>query len=265
MKIFQHTTINLLFIICLAFIFNACTEPDWYLEPPQPPHLTPPKYNGQANTTIAELKAMHVPGELDSVLAHVVISGFVVSNDNAGNYYQTLTIQDATGGIEIKINNSRLYNTYALGQKVFVECKGLLMGDYGGMEQLGWSGNNNHVGNIADSAQSKYLFLDGFALDTVKPIMITDYAQLSSALVCKFVKFENVSFVPADTGEVWAGNTATNRTLQINGGTVLVRTSNRANFNENLVPSGTGTIQGVLTIFNGIYQLMLRDLQDVQF
>ena len=253
MKTIQHIIINLVLVIGLAFIFNACKEPDWYMEPQE-----------LSNTTIAELKEIHTRGNLDTIPDHIVIAGIVVSNDSAGNYFKTLTIQDATGGIEIKINQTNLYREYPIGQKILVKCKGLIIGDYGGMEQLGWIYNGG-VGQISPNALNNYFLKYRSPVSIPAPTLVTDYAQLSPTLVCKFVKFENVSFASNAVGQPWAETSPTNRTLQMNGGTVVVRTSNYANFKDALVPSGTGTVQGVLTIFNDTYQLMLRDLHDVQF
>ena len=53
----------------------------------------------------------------------IVIEGYVTSSDSTGNFYEVVTIQDATGGIDIKINTSDLYTVYRLkpGQKVKVK------------------------------------------------------------------------------------------------------------------------------------------------
>jgi DNA/RNA endonuclease YhcR with UshA esterase domain len=89
------------------------------------------------NTTIAELKALYKtsPVKIDK---NLIIGGQVVSEDRTGNIYKSLYIQDATGGIELKIGKSGLYNDYKLGQWVYVKCSGLTLGAYNGMLQLGY-------------------------------------------------------------------------------------------------------------------------------
>lgn len=89
------------------------------------------------NTTIAELKALYKtsPVKIDK---NLIIGGQVVSEDRTGNIYKSLYIQDATGGIELKIGKSGLYNDYKLGQRVYVKCSGLTLGAYNGMLQLGY-------------------------------------------------------------------------------------------------------------------------------
>ena len=88
------------------------------------------------NTTIAQLKALY-QGKPYHVEKDLVISGKVISSDASGNIYRSLYIQDETGGIELKIGNSALYNDYALGQTLYVKCEGLTVGNYGGMLQIG--------------------------------------------------------------------------------------------------------------------------------
>lgn len=41
---------------------------------------------------------------------NIVIGGQVVSEDRSGNVYKSIYIQDATGGIELKIGKNALYN-----------------------------------------------------------------------------------------------------------------------------------------------------------
>ena len=59
------------------------------------------------------------------------IRGKVSSNDKRGNFYKSMFIQDETGGIEIKIGRSALYNEYKPGQTIYVKCNGLTLGQYG--------------------------------------------------------------------------------------------------------------------------------------
>ncbi len=90
-----------------------------------------------SNTTILELKAMYNK-EPVKIQKDIVIKGQVVSEDRSGNVYKSLYIQDETGGIELKLGKSGLYNDYKLGQWVYVKCSGLTLGAYNGMLQLGW-------------------------------------------------------------------------------------------------------------------------------
>ncbi len=67
----------------------------------------------------------------------VIIGGIVCMDDKSGNYYKKIVIQDETGGIEIEIDQTNLYTDYPVGRKVYVRCKGLFLGNYFDIPQLG--------------------------------------------------------------------------------------------------------------------------------
>ena len=87
-------------------------------------------------TTIADLKAMYAAPGVE-ILDNIWIKGQVISSDKTGNVYRELYIQDATGGIDVKVGKSSLYSDYMLGQWIYVNCNGLTLGAYNGMPQLG--------------------------------------------------------------------------------------------------------------------------------
>lgn len=82
--------------------------------------------------TIGELAAMYkTPGVPVTIEEDIVVKGTVSTNDQPGNFYKSLYIQDATGGMEVKIGKNGLYNDYKPGQTLYVKCKGLTIGMYG--------------------------------------------------------------------------------------------------------------------------------------
>ena len=66
----------------------------------------------------------------------VYIKGKVVSNDDEGNVYKSLYIQDETTGIELKLNNN-VGLRYKYGTWVYVRLTGLYLGNYRMMLSLG--------------------------------------------------------------------------------------------------------------------------------
>ena len=93
----------------------------------------PPAYVGPNITptlTIADLKAMHTIGGLEIITVDKIIGGVVVADDKSGNFYKTIAIQDETGGIQLKLDGYDLYTQYPVGRQVYVNVKGLYLGDY---------------------------------------------------------------------------------------------------------------------------------------
>ena len=101
---------------------------------------TLPGFSGEF-TTIKALKEMYKTGGVE--LGNVWIKGQVISDDREGNVYRELYIQDATGGIDVKIGKSSLYSEFTRGQWVYVKCEGLTLGAYNGMPQLGLEKDQN--------------------------------------------------------------------------------------------------------------------------
>ena len=66
----------------------------------------------------------------------VYIKGKVTSNDDEGNVYKSLYIQDETSGIELKLNNN-VGLRYKQGSWVYVRLTGLYLGNYRMMLSLG--------------------------------------------------------------------------------------------------------------------------------
>ena len=240
------------------------------------PEFNPPVYNGPAaNKTIADIKAMHPSlgnGTQDSICHYneqFIVKAVVVSSDQGGNCYKYLTIQDETGGIEIAIDRSSLYNDYPVGQTVYLNCAGLIVGDYHNKYQVGWVYQGS-VGRIAPADLSRYLSKDGFPdLNNpivAHPIEIKNNSDLTAENVNCLVKIDACRFDAADNGLPLANNDfTTDRVVTFNGASLTVRTSNYAYFRNTLIDASKEyTLYGILGVYNSTYQLTLRTKDDIQ-
>ena len=128
-----------------AFLVTAvsCEEfgpvvTDQYDDPVPSKIYTDADFEGSTFITIEDLKAMYTPGNPFVIEEDLVIKGQVTTSDEEGNFYRSMYIQDSTSGIELKIGKTGLYNVYKPGQWIYVKCKGLSLGAYGRMVQLGY-------------------------------------------------------------------------------------------------------------------------------
>jgi hypothetical protein len=238
----------------------------------------------RATVTIAELKSVY-PGELLKLTSttfyqidSVIIEGIVVSDDKQGNFYKSIVLQDATGGIEVKLDKNSLYNDYPRGQRVVVYCNDLYLGDYGGLIQLGSvytaQGVRQLGGLEGDVIIRKHVFRKGGTPVPVTPEPLT--STITAASFSKLVSVSNVQFKsiysPIDGKHMTYADAGGNITLNhllvgcsTDYGTLVVRTSGYAKFAGDTIPSLNGTVVGVLSYYNGTYQLLLRDTGDVNF
>lgn len=257
-------------LILITLLFSACNK--W-----EEPDFEVPVYDGPAaNHTIADIKAMHTAlgtGAQDSICygnEPFIVKAVVVSSDQGGNCYKYLTVQDETGGIEIAIDRSGLYNDYPVGQTLYIDCRGLIVGDYHNKYQIGWKYNGS-VGRINQNALNRYLHKDGLPNPNhpfiANPINVTGANELTADNVNCLVKIDGCIFDQKYDGQPLANNNFTlDRDVYINGATITVRTSNYANFRSTIIDASKPyCLYGILSVYNSKYQLTLRTNEDIQF
>ncbi|MEK7254985.1 MAG: DUF5689 domain-containing protein [Bacteroidota bacterium] len=254
----------LLFFLALASMtsFTACLDED-FDQPPtdgEDPGLT-------VTTTIKELKAMHAADQFETITEDLIIKGVVVADDASGNWYKAFVLQDETGGIEILTDLADSYVFYPVGREVYVKLKGLVLGDYNNLVQLGgytFQGNGTELGPIIDiSGHLLKSKLVGLPEPKVKTIN-----QLNADDVSTLIRLEGVQFVKGDTASTFADQVhqeAYNLEIEDCAQRImLVRTSGFASFAGSPIPNGGGSLTGVLGIYRDDLQLFFRDLDDVQ-
>ncbi len=267
MKKYWHIFAGL-FLIITSIGFTSCVDGD-FEEPP----INIPTVDFKANRTIQQLKQYYLDTlnrTLSVIDEDIIISGVVVGNDESGNLFKKLVIQDATGAIELPIDKNSLYNEYKLGQRLFVKTKGMYIGDYNNLIQLGYI-FNGAIGRLPDIYVSTHFFRDSLPGTPPEPQLLNLSTLPTAAAeiireprMSTLVKLENVRFV--EVGEEFAPQNAdnTNRTLIDQGGkNIIVRTSKYSNFAADTLPGGYGTAVGILTAFGTTWQFTLRSIDDV--
>ena len=254
--------------LLLTFGFFACVDTN-FDEPP----VGDCAVSVTANTTIKELKALRKSvGLPDDITGDLIIKGVVTSDDRPGNFYKTLVIQDNTAGIEVKIDNSSLFQSYPVGREIYIRCKGLKLSDYNGVIQIIGSAvqEGSQLTELGlTEAQERLNIVRGCPNMFVTPKVVT-MADLTSAshrdLISTLIKLEKVQFTQCDAARSYADpvtQSSLNRELEnCDGNKVLVRSSGFADFAGSLTPSGNGTLTAVFSVYNNDKQLSIRDLND---
>ena len=252
----------------------GCTE-DPELPPmivPEAPHLK------DVNTTILDLKTAYWSTERNYVNtvdvtedgSHIYIKGRVVSSDESGNIYKSVIISDGTASLTLAINATKLYQTYQFGQELVIDLTGMKLGGYNGLMQLGGEGTYNGAPSMTFMEQSEFAAhaeQNGLSNPAKVDTLVTTVADVVAAketpegLISwqsRLVKIVDVSFV--DAGQPFAGETTTNRAVtDAYGNRLNVRNSSYASFAKDLLPSGTGSVVGILSYYGTDWQLLLID------
>ncbi|MBL0884114.1 MAG: choice-of-anchor J domain-containing protein [Chitinophagaceae bacterium] len=234
----------------------------------------PPEYSGpriKATISITEIKRLHIPNNFEKIQDDLIIEGIVTANDKTDNFYKSIMIQDSTAGITIRLDGFSLFNIYPIGRKIFIRLKGLWLGDYGGMIQLGAGVNksNPQFPELIPIPQPLFdrVIVKGDLDQKILPRKLK-MGELNDSLQSMLVTLTDVEFDHTDTAKPYAD--AVNKqtiahTLRTCGiGSVYVRTSGFAKFASALTARGHGDITGIFSMFRTQKQILLRDTSDVQ-
>lgn len=175
----------------------------------------------------------------------------VTMDESNGNLYKNVFIEDETGGINLRmISGGGLYQ----GDSLRINLNGVTLNVFNGVYQLDSVDIDKSVVKQATNVE-------------IPPANIT-MTQVGSNLQSRLVKINNVEFTATDLNTTYAdaeNQLAMNKTLtDCDGNTILVRTSGYADFAGDTIPSGNGSIVGVLSEFNGDFQLYVRSMEEVE-
>lgn len=290
MKIFSKLSSLALLALTAGATLTSCQN-DFDMPP-----IPEPKATMEANTTIAELKAKYwqddanyyqTVGKKDDG-SDIIVKGRVISSDATGNIYKSLVIQDATGALTFSINQTGLNNSYRVGQELVINLTDLGIGKYAALQQVGGYGEYNGTPQV--SFMEYPLFQNHTELNRFPD---PDFVYLTAGqerpadeMYCleadmgslpstpeglrqwqsQLVVFRNVHFEGGGELPYADADKTTNRTLvDAKGNTMLVRNSNYSSFRSQTLPAGTGDVMGILSYFNGTWQLLLRSTADCMF
>jgi hypothetical protein len=252
-------------VLAMASLFFSCNKK--FDEPPvfEEPDITP-------TLTISDLKAMHSIGAVEEIRDYNIIAGVVVADDKSGNFYKTIVIQDETGGIAVQLDGYDLYTSYPVGRKVYIYVKGLFLGDYNRLIQLGGgvdnSGSKPDLTPLASTLFDTYI-VKGSLNNIVTPNVVK-VSDLNDSHQNTLIQLDSFEFAATDTLKNFADTSLTSSAVNFTirncaGSSITLRNSSYANFAGYNVPNGNGPILAIYTVFGSTKQLNIRDTSDVRF
>ncbi len=198
--------------------------------------------------TISELRSLPLPHRFTGDSS---VYGIITMDERTGNIYKNVYMQDTSGaGINVRL----LFSGGVIqGDSVRVSLKGTTLTEFDGMIQLDSVDNEKNI--IKQSSGHEVL---------PELVSITDIDHSKQA---QLIRLEGVEFSGSDVGGTWAdGETQTslNRTLvNCTGDEIIVRTSGFADFADEMIPSGQGSLIGIVGQFGTDMQLYIRTPNEV--
>lgn len=253
-------TLKYLFVAFCLLLLNVSCERE-YTAPP----LSEPKYEGNLdNISILQLKQRYASITTPVLIEDdLIIKGIVVGNDESGNIYKQIYIEDVSGAINIGIDQNSMYATYRVGQEVFIQLRDLYVVKYGGELQIGMGTTN--ANRIAWEIFQAKASMNSWPnpQNVVPKVVMLD--ALTEDMVHRLVEIKDVRFVNGGKNAFTTGDATTNEQVKNDAGNVLdIRSSNYSDFAKDILPVGKGTVVGILSRFNGGWQLFLRTIGDVK-
>lgn len=233
--------LSFVLLAMLGMLFTSCKKE--YEKPPIDPF---PECD---SITIGDILAMSTNTSFSSAS----ICGIVTADEQSGNLYKQIFIQDpATGkAIELVLNTS---SAARIGDMVKVYLDSTIMYNlYHNLPQL----VNSRDGKGFNPDKHLYIYPHQDGVEPIEPQTVTIADIKTGNYTAALVRLENVEFADQNNTFCDLGST-TNRTLKDATGEIIVRTSNYANFAYDPLPVGAGSLVAIASVYNSDWQLILR-------
>ncbi|WP_343705180.1 DUF5689 domain-containing protein [Flavobacterium sp.] len=209
-----------------------------------------------------------------------IIEAYVVSSDEGGNFFKTISLQTKQTekapaiGFSVPIDATNTYIDYRVGNKVFVKLKNQFTDLYYGGLRIGSlyvsNAGDPTIGRISQNEYKNVLNASCTNIDEnqlVKSLSVEE--ALSDSKLNTLIELNDVEFTEAALGRHYFEESnnvggSTNWYLRDKtGNQVIFRTSSYAKFADHDVPEGSGKVKGILTKFGTDYQFMVRYESDI--
>ena len=238
----KNKVLNIFTLLAMVgMMFTACKK-----EYPEPPIQDLPVGTVY---TIADLLEME-SGTVFNYDASVY--GIVTADEQSGNLYKAAFIQDRATGAALELHLDAV-SGLRIGDSIRVYLKDVTYSLYNNLPQLS---NFEADGHIIILANNK----------PIEPAKATIAEINQGKYLAGLVRLENVKFTEQNTFA--DPSTYGNRTLADPtdySQTVIVRTSNYANFANDSLPQGVGNLTAIASVYNSTWQLIIRSASELEF
>ena len=173
-------------------------------------------------------------------------TGEEVVNIAEGTMVKGVYLQDETAGVQIFFDAN---STFKRGEEISVDLTGASLKLYSGQLEV-------------EGAKLQNASKTGDATLAAKTVTMADF--LANKYEAQYVALEGVQVAKADIGKTWVqGGKATSVNFEdAEGNTFVVRSSQYSSYKDETVPSGSGTIKGISSFYNGTLQLLFTVADD---
>jgi hypothetical protein len=156
----------------------------------------PDNFSEQANSTIGQLRQL-CEKECYNITSDIVCVGRVTSSDRDGNFYRSITIEDESGGVEVKLGIYNIASQYPVGLMVALHLNSTAIMVENGVVQVGLPPQRFDSSPREMEAQEvidRHIIRSN-SIEQVEPLLC-DIDDLDLSLCGRFVRVENLSYTP---------------------------------------------------------------------
>ena len=201
------------------------------------------------------------------------IKATINADDASGNFYKTVSFQDATGALSIIPDRNELNAEFPMGNTIYVKLQGLTLTYDANLPRLGYGIVAGRLQRIPDILVNDFLIAGGKGEDLVPEVTtISSLMSDPTPFFNKLIQLDNVEFTSGFVGQTYADpdNPAGPETVNTiisdcDDNEIILRNSGFADFASDIIPFQNGTLVAIASIFNDDLQLFIRYTNDVQF
>lgn len=212
--------------------------------------------NDGARITIANLKAKYQmnPNQNYRFLNDSNLYCVITSDEVSGNLYKEVYVKDATGALHLRLVYS---GGLFIGDSIRINLKGIYLNDDNNLIQLDSVNTEKSIVKLASGLNPQ-------------PEVMT-IAQITSPTTTaqsKLVRIDNVQFIPGVSSfttfaDALGKNDVNQGIKSCSTPTLTVRTSGYSNFAGAALPTGNGSITGIVSQYGTTMQLSIRNYNEV--
>ncbi len=251
----RHFILPCLLLMCVGCYDSSFDEESHSATPPTP------------TTTLAELHRLIGDGST-LVESNWVVAGCVTANDQGGNFYHSLLIEQEGAALELSVAIEALHNDFPIGTSVVVHLEGLTVGRRFGILQAGIAPTTTGyypTDPIRSKATlDKHLFRSDAARIEPQPELRTIPA-LHPSMAGRLIRLANLTLLVDEDSTAlptWEGY----HTFADEAGNALrTYVNSYADFAGQQIPAKRCTLTGILQYDHsgeGHYIIKLRDEED---
>ncbi|WP_194851694.1 DUF5689 domain-containing protein [Nonlabens antarcticus] len=182
------------------------------------------------------------------------IEGYVISSDEAGNFFKELVIQNQaenpTVGVNVKIDVAPLFTRLEFGRRVYIKLDGLTLSEANGVYALGFG---TELNGIQAARFDDYIIRDEETVTIVpKELSLSDVSSLHEN---QWVRLSNVQFADdelgnsfaSELGDTFDGDRKLKTCEEFFIDPIIYQTSTFADFKAVKIPNGSGSVNAIVS------------------